>query len=40
MSNNIDEGYRLGYSMNDKNHHVKSSRNAGYNIVNNSQLPG
>lgn len=40
MSNNIDEGYRLGYSFNDKNHHIKSRRNAGFNIINNSHLPG
>ena len=39
MSNNIAEGYRLGKSINDKNHHVKSNRNSGFNILNNSTLP-
>ena len=39
MSNNIAEGYRLGHSINDKYHHIKSNRNCGYNPVSNSTLP-
>ena len=40
MLNNINEGFRLGGTMNDKNYYAtKSKRNSGFNIINNSNLP-